>query len=82
MTTILVGIGGTVVVALLVVGLVQGAMLKGKGKSHEPGETTQLRHARWKRFVPNVGGPSPAISGGSSWLLAGWIAVIIAASGP
>ena len=38
MTTILVGIGGTVVVALLVVGLVQGAMLKGKGKSHEPGE--------------------------------------------
>jgi len=32
------GIGGTVVVALLIVGLVQGSMLKGKRQSHEPGE--------------------------------------------
>ncbi|MBG0786745.1 MAG: Ig-like domain-containing protein [Anaerolineaceae bacterium] len=37
-TTIFVGIGGVVVIALLAVALVQGAMLKGKRKSYEPGE--------------------------------------------
>jgi len=37
-TTILVGIGGTVGVTLLIVALVQGAMLKGKRSTLEPGE--------------------------------------------
>lgn len=40
-TTIFIGIGGVVVVALLAVALVQGAMLKGKRKSYEPGEPRQ-----------------------------------------
>ena len=37
-TTILLGIGGTVVAALLIVGLVQGVLLKGKRSTYAPGE--------------------------------------------
>jgi hypothetical protein len=40
-TTILVGVGGAVIVTLVIVGLVQGVLIKGKGRRHQPGEPRQ-----------------------------------------
>lgn len=37
-TTILLGIGGAIMVTLLIVALVQGVVFKGKGSRHQPGE--------------------------------------------